>query len=137
MTFEEAKQTCKRPPEQQVRQRPNQQFKGLENTHIDFMLLQDGDTLRLPQRIRLHLRHHNGNPEATRGQRGTGTRGNLHPGVNSDFCSSFQMSVFYFACRKVNLLAIDGRCEQYTVRAHVFLMRILSACLSQLVVAVV
>ena len=57
---------------------------AMKNTHIDFMLLQDGDTILLPQRIRLHLRHHDGNQAATCGQRGTGTRGNLHPGVNSD-----------------------------------------------------
>ena len=53
------------------------------------------------------------------------------------FFELLQMSDSYFACQKLNLLAIDGRCEQYTVRVHVFLMRILSACLSQLVVTVV
>ena len=43
-----------------------------------------------------------------------------------------------FACQKFNLVAIDGReCKQYTYRAPVFLMRILSACLSLLVVTVV
>ena len=41
------------------------------------MLLQDGDTILLPQRIRLHLRHHDGNQAAS--------CGNLHPGVNSVF----------------------------------------------------
>ena len=50
---------------------------------------------------------------------------------------SFQMTDFNFACRTFKLLAIDGRRKQYTVRAHGFLMRILSACLSQLVVTVV
>ena len=52
------------------------------NTHIDLMLLQDGDTILLPQRS--HLRHHDGN-QATCGQRGIEIRGNLHPGVNSIF----------------------------------------------------
>ena len=33
------------------------------------------------------------------------------------------MSDFYFACRKSNLLAIDGGCKKFTYRAHVFLMR--------------
>ena len=75
-------------------------LKALKNMHIDMMLLQVGDTIRLPQRIRLHLRHHDGNQAATCGQRGTGTHGNLHPGVNSDF----------FSCRKFNILAIDGEC---------------------------
>ena len=49
------------------------------------MLLQDGDTVLLPQRMRLHLRHHDGNQAATCGQRGTGIRGSSHPGVNSVF----------------------------------------------------
>ena len=56
-------------------------LKALKNVHIDLMLLQGGDTILLPQHIRLHLRHHDGNPAATCGQRGTGIRGNLHPGV--------------------------------------------------------
>ena len=43
----------------------------------------------------------------------------------------------FFACRKFNLLAIDRGCKQHTVRAHVFLMLNLSACLSQPVVTVV
>ena len=72
-------------PEQQVRQRRNQQLKAMKNTKIDLMLLQDGDTILLPQRIRLHLRHHDGNQAAACGQCGTGTRENLHPAVNSDF----------------------------------------------------
>ena len=55
------------------------------STIIDSKLLQDGVTILLPQRIRLHLRHHDGNQAATCGQCGTGTRGNLHPGVNSAF----------------------------------------------------
>ena len=44
------------------------------NAIIDLMLLQDGDTILLPQRIRLH---HDGNHASICGQRGTG--------VNSDF----------------------------------------------------
>ena len=125
-------------PEQQVRQRRDKQFlQAMKNTYIDWMLLQGGDTNLLPQRIRLHLRRHDGNQAATCGQLGTGIRGNLHLGVNSDFFQSFQMSDFYFACRKFYLLAIDRRCKQDTYRAHVFLMDSLSACLSQLVVTVV
>ena len=58
---------------------------ALKNTHIDVMRLQDGDTILLPRRIRLHLRHHDGNQAASCGQRGTGTHGNLHPVVNSVF----------------------------------------------------
>ena len=49
-------------------------LKALKNTIVDLKLLQDGDTILLPQRIRLHLRHHDGNQAATCGQRGTGTR---------------------------------------------------------------
>ena len=60
-------------------------LKALKNVHIDFMLLQDGDTILLPQRIRPHLRHHDGNQAATCSQRGTGTHGKLQPGVNRDF----------------------------------------------------
>ena len=67
----------------------------MKNTYIDLMLLQDGATILIPQRIRLHLhlRHYDGNQATTCGQRGTGTRGNLHPGINSVFLS-FQMSDF-------------------------------------------
>ena len=52
---------------------------------IDLKLPQDGNTILLPQRIRLHLRHQDGNQAAIGGQRRTVIRGNLHPGVNSDF----------------------------------------------------
>ena len=95
--FKQAKQTCKRlyqehtaitgsgntriPPEQQVRQRRDQQFEGFEE--YDYRL----EVSTGPQRIRLHLRHHDGNQTATCGQRGTEFRGNLHPGVSSDFSS--------------------------------------------------
>ena len=60
-------------------------LKALRNTIIDLMLLQDGDTILVPQRIRLELRHHDGNQAATCGQLGAGIRGNHHPGLNSDF----------------------------------------------------
>ena len=65
------------------------------NSIIDLMLLQDDDAILLPQRIRLHLRHHDCNQPATCGQRGTGIRGNLHPGMNRVFSLQlFQMSDF-------------------------------------------
>ena len=98
-------------------------MKALRNTIIDMKLPQDGDTVLLPQRILLHLRHHDGNQAATCGQRGTGIRGNLHPGVNSDFFSSFNVPDDFlknFACLKFNVLAMDRRWKQYTYRAHVF-----------------
>ena len=114
-------------------------LRALMNAIIDLKLLQDGGTILLPQRIHVHLRYHDGNQAATCGQRGNGTHGNLHPAVNSVFKKkkSSQTSDLYVVCRKLNLLAIDERCKQYTNRAHVFLMRILSGCLSQLVVTVV
>ena len=114
----------------------NSSLKVMKSTYIDLMLLQDGDTILLPQPIRLHLRHHDGNQAETCGLLGTGTRGKS---------SSWSKQWFFFivpdewcsACWKFNLLAIDGRCDKNTYRAHVFLMRILSACLSQPVVTVV
>ena len=57
--------------------------KALMNTIIDMKLLQDGDTILLPQRI--HLRHHEGNQAATCGQLGAGNREKHHLGLNSDF----------------------------------------------------
>ena len=99
--FKEAKHTCKRLYHEYTAitgsgNKPtlqsNRSDKGainsskvLKNTHIDLMLLQDGDTIFLPQRIRLHLRHHDGNQAVTFGQHGTGTHGTLHHGVNSDY----------------------------------------------------
>ena len=72
--FKEAKQTCNRlyheytaitgsgnkpiPSGQQVKQRLDQKFEGLEEYDIDLKLVQDGDTILLPRRIR--LRHHGG-----------------------------------------------------------------------------
>ena len=94
--FKDAQQTCKRlyhecaaitgsgnktiPPEQPA-------VEGQEGSDIDLMLLQDGDTVLLQQRIRLHLRHHDGNQAVTCGQRGNWDCGNLQPGVNNDFFS--------------------------------------------------
>ena len=49
----------------------------------------------LPQRIRLHLRHHDGIQAATCRQRGNVTHGNLHPGVSSVFFNRPRMSVFF------------------------------------------
>ena len=48
--------------------------KPVKTKHIDLMLLQDDSTIFLPQRIRLHLRHRNGNQSVACGQRGTETR---------------------------------------------------------------
>ena len=42
-----------------------------------------------------------------------------------------------FACRILNLLAIDAVCDKNTNRSHVFLMRILAVCLFQIFVTVV
>ena len=118
--FKEAKQTCKRlyhefstitgsgnepiPPDKSDKGAINS-LKVLMNAVIDLKLLQDDD----------------GNQAATCGQRGTEIRGHLHPGENSDY--SFNCSrrvIFISRAGKLNLLAIDGRCKQYTYRAHVF-----------------
>ena len=85
------------PPGQQVRQRlDQQQFEGLP---------QDGDTIFLPRRIR--FRHHHHNQAATGSQLGAGIRGEHHPGLNSFFLLQLCRDVI-FACRKFDLLAIDG-----------------------------
>ena len=98
-----AKQTCKRLYQEHtaitgsgnLSLQSNTSDKGAINSlkalHIDLVLLQDGDIILLAQSIRLHLRHHGGNQAGTCGQRGTGIRGNLHPGVNSDFFFSKKM----------------------------------------------
>ena len=87
--------------------------------------------------IRLHLRHHNGNQAAPCGQRGTGIRGNLHLRMNSDFLKKVPDERFLISFAG-NLISWQSTgCKQYTYRAHVFLMRILSTCLSQPVVTVV
>ena len=62
---------------------PTSSSKATKDIRIDLIHL-DGNIMFPPQCIRLHLRHHDGN-RATGGQRGTGTRGNLHHGVNSFF----------------------------------------------------
>ena len=109
-------------------------LKALRNTIIGLMSIQDGDTILLPQRI--HLRHHDGNQAATCGQLGTGTRGSLYPGVNSDFFIVPDESFVFRLPVNLNYWQSTG-VKQYIYRAHVFLMRILSACLSQLAVTVV
>ena len=93
--FNEAKLTCKRlyheytaitgsgnkliPPDKGL----INSWNVLKKTIIDVKLLQDGDTILLPRRS--HLRHHDGNQAATCGQLAAGIRGNLLPGLNSDF----------------------------------------------------
>ena len=102
-------------------------LKAMKKAHIDLMLLQDGDTILIPQRIRLNLRRHDGNQAATCGQRGTGTRGNLHLGVSSVFLSS-QNECFLTLAE--NLISWQSTGE-HLPRTR-FLMLILSACLSSL-----
>ena len=77
----------------------NKSDKGAFDILKALNLLQNGDTILLPQRIRLHLRHHDGNQAATCGQRGTGIRGNLHPGVNSELFSSLIVPDEWFLFR--------------------------------------
>ena len=77
----------------------------------DLQLVQDGDSIHFPRR-RIHLRHHTGNQAATGSQLGAGIRGEHHPGPNSKKCSSLIVQRCHVACRKFNLLAIDGRCKQ-------------------------
>ena len=107
-----AKQTCKKMSQEHTHESSDKgainSLKALKNMHIDLMLLQDGDTILLPQHIRLHLRHHDGNQAATCGRRGTGIRGNLHLGANSVFFSKklFQNELFFNSFSR-NL--IDGQ----------------------------
>ena len=69
---------------------PTSSSKATKNIRMDLIHLH-GKILFSPQCIRLHLRHHDGN-RATGGQRGTGTRGTLHHGVNCFLKKkSFQM----------------------------------------------
>ena len=94
--WKEAKETCVRhhehtaiagsgntptPPQQQVRQRPNQQFEGHEECSYRLDIWMDILCSRDTAFV-FSLRHHGGNRAG--GQRGTGT---LHHGVNSDFFS--------------------------------------------------
>ena len=75
-------------------------LKALRKTIIDLkLLLHNGDTILLPQRI--HLRNHDDNQAATCGQLGARIRGNHHPGLNSELC--FLLWLFqwcHFACQK-------------------------------------
>ena len=73
------------------------------DTIIDLKHPQDRNTILLPQRIRLQLRHHDGNQGGTCGQRGTGIRGNLHLGV---------ICVFSFWSFQMQTTAIDGEYKQ-------------------------
>ena len=103
-------------------------LKDMKNTHIDLMLLQDGGAINfLPQRIHLHLRHHDGNRAATCGQRGTGTRVNLHPWSEEWFFIVPEWVIFSLAGNLISRQS-TGRCNKSTCRAHVFHMLILSAC---------
>ena len=135
------KQTCKRlhqeytaitgsgnkpiPPEQQVRRKRDQQFEGLDehacrlDASTGWRYYPSSITMATKQLLVVD-----------------GTHGHIHPGVNSDFCKSFQMSVF-FRLPEIKSPCNRTGCKQHTVRAHVFLIRIVSACLSQLVVTVV
>ena len=112
---------------------PTSSSMATKNIRIDLIHL--GGNIMFPrQSIRLHLRHHRCNRATAGGQRGTGT---LHHGVNSDFSKKKKFQMRHFACGKFNLLTIDEVCNKQTYRAHVFLMRTLSACLSQPVVTIV
>ena len=95
-------------------------MKASKNTITDLTVPQDGDTILPPRRIR--LRHHTGNQAATGSQLGARIRGKHHPGLGSNFFSSLIVLRCHFACRKINLLAIDGWCRQHTKRAPHFLM---------------
>ena len=125
--YKEAKETCNRlykeygatagcghatiHPQQQVRQRPNQQFEGHEE-----------DSYRLDSstgwRYYVPATMNSSKRQTACGQHGTGS---LHHGVKQLFFS-FQMRDF--ACRKCSFSAIDGGVT------HVFLMR--TACHSLL-----
>ena len=91
---------------------PTSSSKATKNIRKDLIHL-DGHIFPR-QCIRLHLRHPGGNRATAGGQRGSGT---LHHGVNSDCLKSFQMR--HFACRKFNLLAIDGNVTS-TPTVHTF-----------------
>ena len=134
--FKEAKQTCNRLyheyteitgsgnkpifPEQQVRQRHNQQFEGLEQ-HAYRLDATGWRYYPSSTTHSFHLRHHDGNQAATCGQLGARIREKHHPGLNS-FFFFFSCSEMSFRLPEIYLQAIDGRCKQHTNRAHVFLM---------------
>ena len=92
-------------PQQQVRQRPDQQFEGHEEDSYRLDSSTGWKYIMFPRQGILLLRHPGGNRPTAGGQHGIG---NLHHGVNRDFFS-FQMK--HFACRNFNLLAIDGECS--------------------------
>ena len=72
--IKEAKQTCKNLSLQSNKSDKGaaNSLKALKNTILDLKLLQNSDTILLPQRIRLHLRQHDGNQATTCGQRELG-----------------------------------------------------------------
>ena len=84
-------------------------LKASKNTLTDLNLVQDGDST-LPPGRRIHLRHRTGSRAATGSQFEAGIRGKHHPGLNSNLFVFVQRR--HFACRKFNLLTIDGRCRQ-------------------------
>ena len=146
--FKDAKETCKRlyhehtaidgcgntpiPPQQQVRQRPNQQFEG----HEEYSNRPDPSGWK----YYITAAMHSCSSPASWWQPSDSwwSTWNWDSSSWSEqlfFEKKFQMR--HFVCQKFNLLAIDGWCNKYICRAHVFLMRISTACLSQLVVTVV
>ena len=80
-------------------------LKASKNTITDLNLVQDGDPTLLPGR-RIHPRHRTGSRTATGSQIDAGICGKHHPGLNSNFF--FFVQRCHFACRKFNLLAIEG-----------------------------
>ena len=100
------------------RQRQSQQFQGLEE--FDYCVdtkKHAGDTvlplphllLRLLGGTQVRVKK-NLSLRGTPGQKEIGNRGNLHPGVNSDFFFLHRSRIIdFFACRKFNLLVTDGR----------------------------
>ena len=133
--FRDAKQKCKRlhdeqtettgegnkpiPPAQQVRQRLDQQFEGLENTITDLNLVHDGDPT-LPPGRRIHLRHRTGSRTATGSQIEGGIRGKRHHGLNSNFSSLFR-DVISLAGNLISCQSTEG-VDGHTYRAPHFLM---------------
>ena len=114
-------------PQQQVRQKSNQQFEGHEED--SYRLDSSGWRCIVPATMHYSLRHLGGKSQ-TAGGRGTGQ---LHHGVNSDFClvpdETFRLQIIQSPGNRRG-------CNKYTYRAHVFLMRSLSAFLSQSLVTV-
>ena len=94
-------------------------LKASKNTITNLNLVQDGDST-LPPGRRIHLGHHTANKAATGSQIEAGIRVKHHPGLNIKFF--FFVQRCHFACRKFNLLAVDGECRQTTNGAPHFLM---------------